>query len=92
MYRVNLIYAPLAQLVEQLTLNQWVLGSSPRWCTNWPVGQAAKTPASHAGNASSILARVTICHLPEGIKSFPSGKLLFIVIGPIAQLVRATGS
>ena len=33
MYRVNLIYAPLAQLVEQLTLNQWVLGSSPRWCT-----------------------------------------------------------
>ena len=23
----------LAQLVEQLTLNQWVLGSSPRWCT-----------------------------------------------------------
>ena len=36
MYRVNLIYAPLAQLVEQLTLNQWVLGSSPRWCTNFP--------------------------------------------------------
>ena len=27
------VYAPLAQLVEQLTLNQWVLGSSPRWCT-----------------------------------------------------------
>ena len=24
------IYAPLAQLVEQLTLNQWVLGSSPQ--------------------------------------------------------------
>ncbi len=21
------------RLVEQLTLNQWVLGSSPRWCT-----------------------------------------------------------
>ncbi len=30
-------YAPLAQLVEQLTLNQWVLGSSPRWCTNGPL-------------------------------------------------------
>ena len=26
-------YAPLAQLVEHLTLNQGVLGSSPRWCT-----------------------------------------------------------
>ena len=25
--------APLAQLAEQLTLNQWVLGSSPRRCT-----------------------------------------------------------
>ena len=23
----------ISQLVEQLTLNQWVLGSSPRWCT-----------------------------------------------------------
>ena len=64
-------YAPLAQLVEQLTLNQWVLGSSPRWCTTsfwtpitygvwkWPVGQAAKTTASHAVNGSSILPRVT---------------------------------
>ena len=35
MYRANLAYAPLAQLVEQLTLNQWVLGSSPRWCTKY---------------------------------------------------------
>ena len=62
-------YAPLAQMVEQLTLNQWVLGSSPRWCTipiwtpngvwRWPVGQAAKTTASHAVNGSSILPRVT---------------------------------
>ena len=31
--RKKLRNAPLAQLVEQLTLNQWVLGSSPRWCT-----------------------------------------------------------
>ena len=26
------VSAPLAQLVEQLTLNQWVRGSSPRRC------------------------------------------------------------
>ena len=26
-------YAPLAQLVEHLTLNQGVCGSSPQWCT-----------------------------------------------------------
>ena len=30
---LSLAYAPLAQLVEQLTLNQWVRGSSPRRCT-----------------------------------------------------------
>ena len=24
----------IGHLGEQLTLNQWVLGSSPRWCTN----------------------------------------------------------
>ena len=28
-YFLQLRHAPLAQLVEQLTLNQWVQGSSP---------------------------------------------------------------
>ena len=32
----------------------------------WPVGQAVKTPASHAGNAGSIPARVTI-YPPAGV-------------------------
>mgnify|MGYP000509415742 CR=1 FL=1 len=27
----------IGHLGEQLTLNQWVLGSSPRWCTKFPV-------------------------------------------------------
>ena len=27
------MHAPLAQLVEQLTLNQWAAGSSPSRCT-----------------------------------------------------------
>ena len=31
--KIKLIYAPLAQLAEQLTLNQKVWGSTPRWCT-----------------------------------------------------------
>ncbi len=31
---VLLRHAPLAQLVEHLTLNQGVLGSSPRWRTS----------------------------------------------------------
>ncbi len=30
----NNTFAPMAQLVEQLTLNQWVPGSSPGGCTN----------------------------------------------------------
>lgn len=30
------LYTPLAQLVEQGTLNAWVEGSSPSWCTNIP--------------------------------------------------------
>ena len=61
-YNLIIANAPLAQLVEQLTLNQWVLGSSPRWCTNHgrPVGQAVKTPPSHGGITSSSLVRVTI--------------------------------
>ena len=56
-------FAPLAQLVEHLTLNQGVRGSSPRWCTIRLVGQAVKTLASHAGNMGSIPIRVTIFHL-----------------------------
>ena len=36
--------APLAQLVEQLTLNQWVRGSSPRRCTNKQYGTRFACP------------------------------------------------
>ena len=36
--------APLAQLVEQLTLNQWVRGSSPRRCTKVSVFNAVGPP------------------------------------------------
>ena len=32
---VRVIFAPLAQLVEQLTLNQWAQGSSPWRCTRY---------------------------------------------------------
>ena len=104
-------YAPLAQLVEQLTLNQWVHGSSPWWCTRkdacevrddltgetfkehkpkvlllWPVGQAAKTAASHAANGSSILPRVTkfleerCWQQADGITKWVSAKAFLIYI------------
>ena len=36
-HRSTLVNAALAQLVEQLTLNQWVPGSSPWSCTNGPL-------------------------------------------------------
>ena len=32
----------IGQLVEQLTLNQWALGSSPRWCTQKSTVECAK--------------------------------------------------
>ena len=41
MYRANLIYAPLAQLVEQLTLNQWAWGSNPHGRTKSTMFQGA---------------------------------------------------
>ena len=53
------MYALLAQMVEQLTLNQRVLGSSPRRRTTRPVGQAVKTSPFHGGNGGSIPPRVT---------------------------------
>ena len=64
-------FAPLAQLVEHLTLNQGVRGSSPRWCTIRLVGQAVKTLASHAGNMGSIPIRVTSFHLFKEIFDLP---------------------
>ena len=36
----------IGQLVEQLTLNQWALGSSPRWCTQKKHGRMCKTFAA----------------------------------------------
>ena len=48
----------------------------------WPGGQAAKTPPFHGGNASPILARVTISYFCAETRSF----------GCIAQLVRAFAS
>ena len=50
-------FAPLAQLVEQLTLNQWVLGSSPRWCT-----KECLTRKCRAFFCCSILRRHDLVH------------------------------
>ena len=63
----------LAQVVEHLTFNQVVRGSSPRWLTNllgrkspstdlWPRGQAVKTSPFHGGDMGSIPVGVTRCH------------------------------
>ncbi len=46
-------HVPLAQLVEQLTLNQWVRGSSPRWRTNHSFGAGLRL-----GSVASTIARV----------------------------------
>ena len=46
--------APLAQLVEQLTLNQWVRGSSPRRCTKRIEGNATHSPLPFCRPSSAL--------------------------------------
>ena len=62
------LYAPLAQLVEQLTLNQWVLGSSPRWCTKNTATSVAVFfyAPSPSGRAHASRKRL---HSPRGERS-----------------------
>ena len=95
----HFLYEPLAQLVEHLTFNQRVEGSSPSWLTIvfciskitfniWPLGQAVKTPPFHGGNTGSS---------PVGVMAFDcqeeAGKDGFLAdnqfnIGLVVQLVR----
>ncbi len=48
----------IGHLGEQLTLNQWVLGSSPRWCTKKSLTESVRlffycnNPGSRAGAPS----------------------------------------
>ena len=42
------IFVSLAQLVEQLTLNQWVWGSNPQGDTNFEIGLVAQLVRAHA--------------------------------------------
>ena len=79
----------MAQLAEQLTCNQQVIGSSPIASSIfnliWLLGQAVKTPPFHGGNRGSIPLGVTI--------------IFYLLCGRIAQLgehlpykQRVTGS
>ena len=51
------------------------------WIATWPHGQAVKTPPFHGGNGGSS---------PPGVTIIAMGEVL--AYGPLAQLVRATGS
>ena len=77
----------MAQLVEQLTCNQQVVGSSPiassilKTIQNkkiiWLLGQAVKTPPFHGGNRGSIPLGVTICgyRISANTPAFQAGKV-----------------
>ena len=52
--------ADLAQLVAQLTCNQWVVGSIPTVGTIWPHRQAVKTRPFHGRFPGSNPGGVTI--------------------------------
>ena len=58
-FRVCLVYAPLAQLVEHLTLNRVSRVRVPEGVPYGPLVKRFKTPASHAGNMGSNPVRVT---------------------------------
>ena len=70
-------------MVEHSAVNRVVVGSSPTRGADskeskflWLRGQAVKTSPFHGGNTGSI----------------PVGVTYIILFGPLAQLVRATGS
>ena len=58
----------IGQLGEQLTLNQWVLGSSPRWCTKNTATSVAVFfyAPSPSGRAHASRKRL---HSPRGDRS-----------------------
>ena len=63
------IYAPLAQLVEQLTLNQWVQGSSPWRCTIYSsIAQSAeRMTVNHDVTGSSPVRGARKKHLQKQV-------------------------
>ena len=81
--------APLAQLVEQLTLNQWVRGSSPRRCTSrkdrfstclfcWCTlrGRVRGTAVTLAiGKEKSAVVRIRVSESCQGFPQAGNGKV-----------------
>ena len=73
----------IGQLGEQLTLNQWVLGSSPRWCTKNTATSVAVFfyAPSPSGRAHASRKRL---HSPRGDRSLilhhteKSERILFV--------------
>ena len=65
------LYTPLAQLVEQGTLNAWVEGSSPSWCITHPrcsvIGSTVEcgsaSPESYSGFGITLLRLAGLWHL-----------------------------
>ena len=92
-------------MVEHTAVNRGVVGSSPTRGVKlervrnqiWLLGQAVKTSPFHGGNTGSIPVGVTEGRLIKGIYQFflyrdlPS-PITGRTYGPLAQLVRATGS
>ena len=85
-------------MAEHTAVNRGVVGSSPtRGVKIRLLGQAVKTSPFHGGNTGSIPVGVTEGRLIKGIYQFflyrdlPS-PITGRTYGPLAQLVRATGS
>ena len=88
-------YSSLAQSVEHSAVNRVVVGSSPTGGAKvWPLGQVVKTPPFHGDNMGSNPVGVTTLYLiriSKGWSIYKTADSRFLY-GPLAQLVRATGS
>ena len=96
-----------SSMVEHSAVNRVVVGSSPTRGVIWLHGQAVKTSPFHGGNTGSIPVGVTggsqrkrdadVAQLAEQLicnqQVIGSSPIIgFTIFGPLAQLVRATGS
>ncbi len=94
-------YCPLAQLVEQVTVNHLVRGSSPRGAaTQWGVAELADAPGCFPGVLTSVLSGpmvrlrtscpTTDCRVTWRFESFPSSFLQMRTIRRIENGLKST--
>ena len=86
--------APLAQSAEQLTLNQWVLGSSPRGCTTKsPFYRYYAEEGAFVCTADLWITALRALFVQSGLPMNPTiATVENAVAGPVSVLVQVPAS